>query len=356
MKRLEQHLERLHSRDEAERIYAAEDIGYLDHRGGVASLLGHLRGETSTAVRDAIFLALVRIDSDAAIEGCIGLLSSGDPQIRNRAVDALRRKGSRTIPFLAAVMKAGGGHIRKLVLDVLSGIAAGDAGEIYESALSDPEPNVVITAVENLGVARAVAFRSRVENLLRTASHPMLIAACMEALVGLGDRSSPEAIRARFPDWSAMPDFLLASCLRVVAAWGSDREFPEVASLLPLRSSHLRPAILDALAEIYPRCVRPPCESGAYDENLVPELRDVVGDGDPPLCRYQAARLLGFWASRDDVRAWLISCLSSTECLVRLGTVEALREANRPELEAVFASRVAVETDAEVLRALRCKP
>jgi hypothetical protein len=146
---------------------------------------------------------------------------------------------------------------------------------------------------------------------------------------------------------TALPDFLLASYLKAMAALGSAKEFAEVASLLPVRGSHLRPPILSALMNIYPRC--PALEPG---ETLLPALRAVVEDGDPPLCRYQAVRLLSFWASRDSVYAFLVSCLSSTERLVRLGAAESLRMTERTDLEPVLAARAAEESDEEVRQAL----
>ena len=79
---------------------------------------------------------------------------------------------------------------RKLVLDVLSGIQVSGAGEIYAAALGDNDPNVVITAVENLGRTRTEEFRGQIEELLQAGSHPMLVGACLEALVGIGHQSS----------------------------------------------------------------------------------------------------------------------------------------------------------------------
>jgi hypothetical protein len=348
MSSLKEYSEKLNGSDEAERIYAAEDIGYLNSAEGVPPLLERLGKEPSRAVCDVIFQALIRIDADAAIEGAIELLKSEDPQIRNQAVDVLRSKGSRSFPFLNTVMRNGDKDVRKLVLDALSAIQASGAGEIYAVALSDEDPNVVITAVENLGRIRAVKFRGQIENLLQADSHPMLVAACLEALVGIGNESSLAAIRRCFPEFGSLPDFLLASCLKVIAALGSDREFAEVASLLTVRGPHLRPAILGALIAIHPRC------QSADGESLFPILRAVVEDGDPPLCRYQAVRLLGFWGNRDDVYGFMVSCLCSTERLVRLGAAESLRTTERPGLDLVLAARAQEETDEEVLAALSC--
>ena len=218
-------------------------------------------------------------------------------------------------------MRDGDKDIRKLVLDVLSGIPATGAGEIYAAALSDKDLNVVITAVENLGRIRAAEFRGRIEDLLQAGAHPMLIAACVEALVGIGQESSLAAIRRRFPDLATLPDFFLASCLKAMAALGTAGEFAEVASLLPVRGPHLRPAILGALhrhLSALPVAGRPTRSAAGF-----------AGDGrGSETRRFAAIRRCGFWASgaaRDDVHAFLVSCLSSPERLVRLGAAESLR-------------------------------
>src|SRR5450756_1463859 len=162
MSSLKEYIEKLDDFDIAERIYAAEDIGYSNVAEGVPPLLSRLSKEPSRAVRDVIFQALIRIDADATIEGAIGLLKSEDPQIRNQAVDVLRRKEVRCIPFLNKAMREGDKNLRKLILEALTRIRASDAQEIYQAALVDPDLNVVITAVENLGEMRAVEFRSQI--------------------------------------------------------------------------------------------------------------------------------------------------------------------------------------------------
>src|ERR1700690_2629710 len=61
-------------------IMVSSLIGYLNIPEGVPALLARLGDESSLAVRDAIFQALIRIDLDPAIEGSIRLLGSEDPQ------------------------------------------------------------------------------------------------------------------------------------------------------------------------------------------------------------------------------------------------------------------------------------
>jgi HEAT repeat protein len=349
MSALAEYAEKLNSCDEAERIYAAEDIGYLNVPEGVAPLLQRLDREGSRTVREMIFQALLRIDADVAIEASVRLLESEDPQVRNQAVEVLRHKGGRAIPFLQAVMRDGDKDLRKLVLDVLSGIRAAGSEAIYAAALGDQDQNIVITAVENLGGVRAEEYRSPIEDLLQPGSHPMLIAACMEALAGIGNDDSLAAIRRCFPDFAAMPDFLLAPCLKSIAALGSGAEFAQVSDLLRLRRPHLRSAILGALLTMYPRCRVP--DPG---QDLLAALRQVIEDGDPTLCRYQAVRVLGIWAARDDIHELLVSYLCSSERLIRLGAAESLRLSGRPESAAILAGTISQETDEEVLQVLHC--
>jgi HEAT repeat protein len=349
MSSLEEYGEKLNCADEAERIYAAEDIGYLNSADAVPPLLERLGKEPSRAVRDAILQALTRIEAEAAIEACVRLLESDDPQIRNQAVDVLRRKGAQSIPFLKIIMRDGDKDLRKLVLDVLSEVHAGDSEAIYEAALTDQDQNVVITAVENLGRMRATAFRSRIEYLLEGDCHPMLAGACLEALVSIGNASSLAAIRRHFPNLATLPDFFLVPYLRVIGAFGTAAELMGLVELLATRSSHLRPAILDAVIAIHRRY-----PEEAYGEALLSALRAVVENGDPPLCRYQAVRALGLLSSRDDVYTFLASCLSSSERLVRLAAAESLRMAERPGWGPLLAAHAREESDEEVLQALSC--
>ncbi len=177
----------------------------------------------------------------------------------------------------------------------------------------------------------------------------MLVGACLEALVGIGDEESLAILRRLFPELATLPDFFLVSCLKAIGALGTEREFAEVAGLLAVRGPQLRPAILGALIAIHQRH-----PETAHDEDLLPILRIVIDDLDAPLCCYQAVRALGFVSSRDDVYAFLLGCLSSPERLVRLGAIESLRETARPELEEVLAARALTETDEDVLQALKC--
>jgi len=349
MTALEDVVRRLGCAEESERICAAQDLGYLNVADGVPYLLRRLPGERSDAVRGAIFHALTRMNNEAAAEGAIALLNSDDPFIRNHAVEVLRHKGGQALPFLKHVARAADRDARKFVQDVLSPVRPPGAEEIHAAALYDDDLNVVITAVENAGRIHAVELRPRIEVLLGRNSHPMLTAACVEALVEIGCEESFMAISRQFPKLAVLPDYYLRPCLKAAAAWGTPVQFNEVASLLSVKNSHLRPQILAALMAIRQRW-----PAAVFDDALLPRLCAVVEDGDAALCRYEAVRVLGFWAAREDIHAFLVTCLAHSERMVRLAAAESLRASARSGLPLIFQARAAVESDEEVLQALNC--
>ena len=352
MSSLNEYAEKLKSHDETERTYAAEDLGYLNAPEAVAPLLTHLPVETSAAVRIAIFQALIRIDSDQTITRAIQLLRNDDPQIRNLAVGLLQRKGDRALPFLKSAMREGDHDTRKFVLDALSGIQSSGAAEIYAAALADQDANVVITAVENLGNLRAAQFAGAIEDLLKENTHPMLSAACLEALAAMGNPSSLLAIRRFLPHLSALPQFFFSPCLKAMATLGGETEFQEILALFAQAAPQKYPAILSSLVTLYERCIYQRIALPDPDTRVLTLLRSLVNSNEPASCRYLAVRVLGFWVQRDDVSASLVSCLTNLERFVRIGAAEALRASNRSEFDSLLASHEAQEFQEEVNQAL----
>lgn len=307
--------------DELERLYAAEDIGYLNEPGGVDPLLARLAVEPSPRVREAIFQALIRIEGDAPIKGAVSLLSSDSPSIRNEAVGLLRRKGEPAIPYLLPVMRDGNKNHRKLVLDVLAGIPGGNSDDLYTAALADSDLNVLITAVENVGRLRLGQYRHSIEALLDTHEDPMLSAACLEALGGIAHPESLDVIRRRFPAPATLPEYLLIPYLRACETLGAPGDFPQLGSLLASGRPAIRPAALAAMLAIATRHGAPPLEAP-----LLSTLRDILTDGPGPNCQYQATQLLGLWSDHHEAAALLIRSLRSPESLVRWAAAEALRD------------------------------
>ena len=299
---LDELVRKLDSTDEAERIYAAEDIGYLNRPEGVAPLLARLQAEPSRAVREAIFSALVSVQSDAVTEGAICLLASDDTFVRNQAVELLRQRGPSVIPFLDQAFSAAGKDERKMVVDVLAGVDGPGSATIYDRALGDSDTNVVITAVESLGNARKTEFRERIEQLL-SVDNPMLLGACLETLAQIGNVQSLDSVRSLFETGGPVADFMLPSYLKLLSAHGDERAMSDVAGMLNTRTAHLQPAIMDAIAVLRKR--HPSAELPApFLESLVRIVRTDIAS---PL-RYRALRLLGELAPVEEMASLLPDC------------------------------------------------
>lgn len=357
MSALDPMLAGLRDPEEATRCYAAEEIGYLDAADGLQALVECLGREPSRREQDAIFQALTRLKADAVIEAAIELMKSKEPSIRNEAVNLLRRKGSRTIPFLTETMKTGDQNLRKLVLDVVSSHPGTETDAIYALALADVDVNVVITAVHNLGNLRAAAFRGKIEDLLDREAHPMLIVACLEALGNIGHAQSTSAIHRCLPRPSSMPGFLLPSYLRAMDALGADLPLDELCACLGSDmavGSEAGSAVLDSILLALSRDQGVAAGDEILDR-IFPVLRTMIESAENPRSSCQVLRVLGHWKSKEHVYPSLVSNLSDSRRYVRLAAVEILLTCNQADARSILIAHAGTESDSEILALLAAR-
>ncbi len=343
MSQLAECIQKLASEDEADRIYAAEDIGYANDPAGVGPLLERLPAEPSRAVREAIFAALNQIENDAVIEGALALLDSEDSFLRNQSVELLQVLGAKTIPYLERAFLEGGRDRRKFVIDVIARLANPESLNLYRLALQDSDLNVVITAVENLGNCRQVRFREQVENLASRNAHPMLLSAAIEALAQIGDTGSPDVVRNCFGTPGGIPAYLRPSYLRLVGVNGAAADIAEVASFAGAEG--LDSAVLNALTSLRNRWPGTPLPAV-----LAGPLMGMASRNQPPL-GYLAVRLLGGLIQEPNVFDFICQCLDNADKVIRIGAMQALHEAGSERAETVLRDRLSRETDEEVLQA-----
>ena len=340
-------IEKLASSDEADRIYAAEDLGFANDAAGIRPLFERLAEESSRAVREAIFSALLQIEDDAVIEGALSLLDSDDSFLRTQAVQLLQILGGRSLPFLDRAFCEGAKDRRKFVIDVIAGLADPRTQELYRRALIDPDLNVVITAVESLGNTRQVAFKEEIERLVSPKSHPMLLGACFEALAKVGNEDSLTAVQACFGKAEALPVYLRASYLKLVGAQGGQNQIHEVAFFAGIEP--LDSAVLNALTSLRNRC-----PDILLPDSLAQPLQEIALRN-PPSLAYQAVRLLSGLVRDRQVWDFLLHCLDCQDKVIRIGAIQAMREGGGEPAEVVMRERLAHENDKEVLQVLSGK-
>lgn len=342
---LREYIEKLSGDDEADRIYAAEDIGFSNRPEGVPPLLARLPAEPSRAVRDAIFAALLHIEDDAVIEGSLKLLDSEDSFLRNQAVEILRTRGPRTIPYLDRAFCEGSNDRRKFVIDVLAKL--GDAGTsgIYYRALTDTDLNVVIAAVENLGSRRRADFRERIETLVSPEAHPMLLCAAIEALAQIGEAGTVNTVRERLGGAARTPGYLRPSYLKLLGATGCPDDVVEVACLIDKEG--LEGHALNALTSLrsrYPSLDLP--------VSLADPLLKIASSGASSLLGYAAVRSMAGLLHMQDVFDFVSRCLAHPDKAVRIAAIQTMREAGSSGTEGILRECLSRETDEEVLQAL----
>lgn len=337
-------IEKLGSDDEADRIYAAEDIGYANQAAGVDPLLARLPVEPSRAVREAIASALAQIDDDSVIPGVLKWLDSENTFLRNEAVELLRKRGAKAGPFLDEAFRAGNCDRRKFVIDILAKLRDSGASEVYDLALIDPDLNVVIAAVESLGDARKAAFRERIENLVSPQAHPMLVCACLEALARIGHPDSVDVIQTRLGHASDLPGYLRPSYLKLLGATGRSEHAAEIAGVI--EDVGLEAPVLNALTSLRNRY------SGLeLPSSLAEPLREIVDRNEPSLLGYQAVRLMSALVGETGVFDFMEHCLEHPNKTIRIGAIQSLRETRSERADAAVRRFLVSETDEEVLQA-----
>lgn len=336
-------LRKLASDDEADRIYAAEDLGYANEAGGVQPLLDRVSMEQSRAVREAIAGALAEIEHEAVMPGILAWLDSDDAFLRNQGVEILRRRAAQAMPYLEQAFRGGTPDRRKFVIDVLARLTDPGATEIYRLALRDSDLNVVIAAVETLGEARNKVFRPTIESLMTAGGHPMLLCACLESLAQIGEVASVEVVRARLGRGAGLPGYIRPAYLKLLGTAGNLEDVPEITGLADVPG--LDAPVLNALTALrhrYPEMVLPPALAGL--------LKDLIARGEPSLLGYHAVRLLSALEEGHGFPV-LRECLNNSEKPIRIGAIQALREIGSEEARAAVREFLVLETDDEVLQA-----
>jgi hypothetical protein len=213
-------LEAFSSADEAERIYAVQDMGDTGDPGLVPYLIAQLRVEPSRIVKDAIVFQLKRMDCSKDYPPLFTLFVSPDAYFRNAAVDIFGVGGDNAIGFLTAHLDHSDREVRKLILDALFRVGTREAILAIRAGLYDTAVNVKITAVEYLGRLEDRESVPEMIALLKNDPDPMLITAILASLPFLASESEIEkALQTILPggDLSRAEPLYIPEILRLTA-------------------------------------------------------------------------------------------------------------------------------------------
>ena len=333
--------------DEADRINAAEDLGYANVVEAIAPLVDRLAIEPSRKVRETIFLALERIDSPEIPIQVAALLDSDDAFLRNQSIGLLQRKGAAAVPVLLARMHDTDPDVRKFVLDTAAGISSPAVEPIYEAAVQDQDMNVLIAALEHLGGQRKTRFKPAVEQIFLKATEPMLVCAAFATLLEIGDAASWQYIRQRYPTAASVPNWELGWWIRALGEFGPADEIEVFHDILKIHDGKVAPDTIDALERFQVRHGRV-----EITEEFWKLLRETLQATMAPEDKLQLLRMVGGFGAPASIGDHLVNLLEQSDRVTRLGAIEGIKRLGRADLMSRLREWRSVETDAEVAEAL----
>jgi len=177
--------------DSDARRHAAEDLAPESGLAPIAALAAALQ-DPCKGVRDTACRSLLSIGGPDAARGVVEYVCSPDIVTRNLATDLLVKIGEPGIPALLPYLSDVDQDVRKSVVDVLGLIGTSVPPGMILGLLHDPDPNVVVSAVEALGNMRAREAVAELEEVF--GSCPYARPAVAEALGKLGDPRSREFV------------------------------------------------------------------------------------------------------------------------------------------------------------------
>lgn len=152
MRDLKELLGLLESRDAAERLRAAEELGDYPSFEAVSGLVSRLASDECRAVQEACLVSLCRIGTAEVGEEAARLLRSSNAYVRNAASEILQELGDKAEHVVRALLCDPDPDVRLLAVRVVGeGHFSGALPLLREVVLRDPDVNVVGSAVEYLG-------------------------------------------------------------------------------------------------------------------------------------------------------------------------------------------------------------
>jgi hypothetical protein len=331
----------------SERRFAAQEIGESGDPEAAGLLLAQLRRESSRAVKEAILRGLSHIWSSSPVDSIIELLRDEDPFVRAEAADMLQRRAGDAIEGLHQMMQGEDKDLRKFSIDIISQTSVAVPDALYLAALKDDDINVVISAIENLGAGRRIAFAQPVLAVALETTQPMAVCACLETLALIGDKTTLDALRVRFPEAAKIQGIYLQSFLKLLGKTAGPEAVEEICAVIVRHGAHVHAVAIDALAKISARHqashLSAGCE-GLLCGLLGPELDHGV--------RFHLVRLLGRFAQSSAVAHTLLPLIDDPDRLFALAVVESLAKSSDPAVESALLTLQATENDPQILEEL----
>jgi HEAT repeat protein len=139
----------LEDSDATVRRHAAQKI--TSCLGAATALVGRLKSEKDTAVREAILNSLLRLHDPSIGSGLADCLRSEDAALRNDVIEAFKQLGDEVSPILRSLLADPDPDVRIFVVNILNSEHRSDVEQwLLEVIERDTHVNVCATAVDLL--------------------------------------------------------------------------------------------------------------------------------------------------------------------------------------------------------------
>ncbi|MGE4318443.1 MAG: HEAT repeat domain-containing protein [Deferribacterales bacterium] len=245
-------LNSLRNPDEAERIYAVEDVLADKDESLYPVLIEHLYHEDSRLVRELIVEAFKVLDISAYFRDIAKYFESSDAYVRNCAIEIFGSKGEDSVAYLTSIMDHSNKEVRKLVLDSLVATSSKYSIPALRAALKDKAPNVMITAIEYLGKIYDEESLADIMEIFENVEEAMVRMSCLETLIIMGQPSTVDRVLTILGGKN-MDSVYKPTVLRLVGERGAARHLDFLLSFLNNRNTMYFREIGNAVLKIISR-------------------------------------------------------------------------------------------------------
>ena len=303
----------LHSRSKSRRSDAARRLGRIGDPEAVPGLAGLLK-DPKEEVREAALFALARIGTREALEAMIDALDSGNRWSQEKVAEAMEEAGDESRHVLAGLLEDENPLHRAFAAEVMGGIGGDEEAARLVDALADEDIDVRARAADSLG---RMMYRPARPVLLQGLEDPawQVRAQAAKALGKIGNTSDAPRLAESLRDGEFWVRSNAAAALREMGEAG---EIPLIEMLWD-EDRFARETAAQAL------------EEGSIVERLVKDMREGVDD-------HEAGRIIRRLAEIGSAGTIIqvLSDLPDVEVKARLA--EVLTGIEDPELERALAS------------------
>jgi HEAT repeat protein len=287
---------------------AAEDLAECNDRNVLAVLSIAIQDENK-GVEDAVARSFLSIGGVGAARAIVYHIEDENIGPRNLAAKLLIKLGENSVHALVPYLRSDNKDVRKLAADILGEIRSKEPIYYLLPLLHDPDPNVIVAALEALGnIGSNVAIVPIGDTFDQ---YPFARIMAIEALGKIGGDSVRGFLENKFKEAFTVGNIdgvYIFALLDAIGIVGNDKTLEILLAHFEHIKDHLRDVLMHEMVHIIERCNL----EFQFEDNVQVDLLHALGSDDQ-LIQLSAAKGLIQFKNQDVTRALLLSLCISEE-------------------------------------------